>query len=67
MSNGLDPGQARQFLGPDLGPNCLQSFSADDTGRQSVKRILGQCRQATSEDPLLVTYTTMWKLCQMSQ
>ena len=23
-------------LGPDLGPNCLQTLSADDTGRQRV-------------------------------
>ena len=22
-----------QFVGPDLDPNCLQKFSADDTGR----------------------------------
>ena len=24
MSNSLDPDQARHFVGPDLGPNCLQ-------------------------------------------
>ena len=30
-SNSLDPDQARhQNIGPDLGPNCLQRFSADD-------------------------------------
>ena len=23
MSDSLDPDQARQFVGPDLGPNCL--------------------------------------------
>ena len=34
MSNSLDPDQARRFVGPDLGPNCLPSLSADDTGRQ---------------------------------
>ena len=33
MSNSLDPDQARRFVGPDLGPNCLQRLSADDTGR----------------------------------
>ena len=32
VSNILDPDQARHFVGPDLGPNCLQRFSADDTG-----------------------------------
>ena len=29
-SNSLDPDQARRFIGPDLGPNCLQRLSADD-------------------------------------
>ena len=29
MSNGLDPDQDRQNVGPDLGPNCLQRLSAD--------------------------------------
>ena len=37
MSNSLDPDQARRIVGPDLGPNCLQRFSADGTGRQRVK------------------------------
>ena len=31
MSNRLDPDQARRFVGPDLGPNCLQKLPADDT------------------------------------
>ena len=34
--NSLDPGQARQNVGPGLGPNCLQKFSADKTSRQIV-------------------------------
>ena len=33
MSNSLDPDQADGFVGPDLGPNCLQKLSADDTRR----------------------------------
>ena len=33
MSNGLDPDQARRFVGPGLGPNCLQGLSADHTSR----------------------------------
>ena len=33
VSNSLDPDQARHIVGPDLGPNCLQKFSADDTRR----------------------------------
>ena len=30
VSNSLDPDQARNFVGPDLGPNCLQRLP---TGR----------------------------------
>ena len=37
VSNSLDPDQARQNVGPDMGPNCLQRLSADDTRRQTVK------------------------------
>ena len=29
VSNGLDPDQDHS-VGPDLGPNCLQRFTADD-------------------------------------
>ena len=36
MSNSLVPDQARRFVMPDLGPNCLPRFSVDDTGRQRV-------------------------------
>ena len=36
MSNSLDPDQARRFVGPDLGPKCLQKLSADGTSRQRV-------------------------------
>ena len=31
MSNSLDPDQTRHFVGPDLGSNCLQTLSADDS------------------------------------
>ena len=31
MSNSLDPDEARHFVGPDLGPNCCQKLSADNT------------------------------------
>ena len=37
VSKSLDPDQARYSVGPDLGPNCLQRLSADDTSRQIVK------------------------------
>ena len=33
VANNLDPDQARLFVGPDLGPNCLQKLSADDKSR----------------------------------
>ena len=36
MSNSLDPDQARQFVGPGLGPNCLQRLLADAASRQRV-------------------------------
>ena len=36
VSNSLDPDQARHFVGPDLGPNCLQWLSADDTSRLDI-------------------------------
>ena len=29
--NSLDPDQDGSFIGPDLGPNCLQRLSADDS------------------------------------
>ena len=31
MSNSLVPDQARQNVGPDLGPNCLQKLSVYET------------------------------------
>ena len=37
MPNCLDPDQALHFVGPDLGPNCLQRLSVDETGSQKVK------------------------------
>ena len=42
-SNSLDPDQARQIVGPDLGPNSLQMLSADDTSRQRVSKVF-QCQ-----------------------
>ena len=30
VSNGLDPDQDQHFVGPDLGPNCLQRLSAEE-------------------------------------
>ena len=33
VSSSLDQDQARRLVGPDLGPNCLQMSSADNTSR----------------------------------
>ena len=33
VSNSLDPDQARHYVGPGLGPNCLQRLSTEDTSR----------------------------------
>ena len=33
VSNRLDPDQARHFVGPDMGPNCLQRLATEDIGR----------------------------------
>ena len=42
VSNSLGPDQARQFVGPNLGPNCLQRLSAENTsiGNSSFPFIL---------------------------
>ena len=34
LFNGLGLDQDRHFVGPDLGPNCLQRLSADDESRR---------------------------------
>ena len=36
VSNSLDPDQARHFVRPDLGSNCLQWLSADEASRGRV-------------------------------
>ena len=43
----MDPDQARRFVGPDLGPDCLQMLSADDGSvnvvRFSIRIVLFDC------------------------
>ena len=41
VSNSLDPDQARHFVEPDLGPNCLQKLSADKA-RVKVGMVFGK-------------------------
>ena len=47
MSISLDPDQAGHFVGPDLGPNCLQRLSVGDTSRQRVEQNQIQQQQIT--------------------
>ena len=49
VSNSLDPDEAQHFVGPDLGPNCLQRLSADDT-----RTLVGKELTATRKKTLLV-------------
>ena len=39
----LDSDQARHFVGPDLGPNCLKKLSADGTSRIRDDYALDHC------------------------
>ena len=40
MSHSLDTDQAQHFVGPDLGPNCAQRLSADDTRVKNIPELL---------------------------
>ena len=40
VSNSLDLDQSGRNVWPDLGPNCLQRLSVDDTSKQTLVRIL---------------------------
>ena len=40
VSNSLDPDQVRHFVGPDLGPKCLQGLAANDLSSVEGKEIL---------------------------
>ena len=46
--NSLDPYKARHYVGPYLGPNCLQRLWADSTSKQSVKFLLNHVLGWTS-------------------
>ena len=41
VSNNLDPDQVRHFVGPDLGPDCLQRLLADAKVATSRERVMG--------------------------
>ena len=40
MSNSWDPDQNQHSIGPDLGPNCLQRLSADDTSKELINKYI---------------------------
>ena len=52
MSNSLDPDQARHLVGPDLGLNCLENLSADDTSRQRVDLYLSGDKESRCQEPV---------------
>ena len=66
MANSLDSDQARHFVGLDLGSNCLQRSTADDTSRQIVKNsvYLACLDQLASErgDIIFVTCISYFKV-----
>ena len=43
MSNSLDPDKDRRAVGLDLGPNCLQWYSADDIKSLQAREELINC------------------------
>ena len=57
VSNRLNPDQARRFVGPDLGPNCLQRLSADDTCWQRIKPWFIESKLYESPPKILVMIT----------
>ena len=54
MSNSFDPNQARHFVRPELGANCLEKLSAEDTSRKIVKvgMVFGKVNQDSSRRPI---------------
>ena len=56
VSISLDPDQARQYVGPDLGPKCLQWLSGDNTSNEGVKnhKIFSTCMWPHFNDQRLV-------------
>ena len=54
MSNGLDPGQNRGFIGPDLGPNCLIRLSGDERKFAASKEEFTDFEPSKLSDTLMV-------------
>ena len=50
VSYRLDPYQAQQFVGSDLGPNCLERLSTDNTRRLRVEKDYFVCTYILTSD-----------------
>ena len=42
VSNSLDPDQARHYVGPDLGPNCLQTNCLAGPGFKLFAKVISR-------------------------
>ena len=51
MSNSLDPDQVLKFMGPDLGPNCLQKLLAEDGPRHEKTFLQGVTNDKGADQP----------------
>ena len=66
MSNSLDPDQAQQFVGPDLGPNCLRRLSADDTGMVDKELKQTQVFLRFPKYKLMLTLSSITEILQLN-
>ena len=60
VSNSLDPDLARQYVGPDLGPNCLHWLSADDA-RVTYELVMSVYSLITTSQCLLFVQPVKFK------
>ena len=64
VSISLDPDQAGCFVSPDLGPNCLQKFLADDTGKVSSEFFQNNFFDDYHESAYQFGSRSGWVFCQ---
>ena len=72
VSNRLDPDHDLHFVGPDLGPNCLQKLSADDTSRQKIIITHADASGGTRskiwyESSCVCKQRSLWQVCASVQ
>ena len=66
VSNSMDLDQTRHFVGPDLGPNCLQRLSAaadDDTSLYNVTDHIPSWHVRTNLFVDIMPDGIMWYTC----